>query len=965
MEKCMKKNVVFLIVIFSVINFGFSLLTKFTKKNNIRQDVLPNMVVIKLKSDAKTKLSKESAVKKSFDQLLSAFGTAKMEKVFINHDNQESNGITVDLSNIYYINYTKDIAPEKVAEILGKSELIEYAEPKRIRHLCYTPNDAQYLTQWSLYQIQMEKAWEISKGSTSVVIGIIDTGIDWTHPDLAANIWNNYDEIAGNGMDDDHNGYIDDVRGWDFGGLGNGNNPTPDNDPNEDRADHGTHVAGIASACTNNGIGIAGIGFNCKLMPVKVTQDNRRPDGPPSVIFGSEGIVYAADNGANIINCSWGGGGFSRYENDAVQYATQKGALVVAAAGNDGLYQTVFTPASYDNVLAVASTGGGDFKSDFSNYGPYVGVSAPGTNIVSTWFKGEYTWESGTSMACPCAAGVAALVKSKFPNYTPNQVREKVRVTADKLDTINTRYVGFLGGGRVNAYNALTMSSPAIRILKYYLDDTTKGNGNGILEPGEKVMVKMEFENFLDNTSGLKISLTSKNANIKVNSGDLSLGKVNTLQKVNNFQSPFEIEVGSNVPYDMEAVFSVSFKDGSYDDNQQFSVSFNPSYTLLSSSNIDVTVCSQGNLGYIDSPDNTRGSGLVYKNYNDIMFEGSLMFGNVRTNISNCARNDETDSEKDEHFKIIKAISFSKTANADDEGYTVFSDDLNPNKYNITTTLRTYSYRTDPYGNFILLNYTFKNNNSVAINNLYTGLFFDWDISSDDNGNDDISMYDPNYKIGYQYDSRGLNKTFIGVTMLNNTDKINYYPIINGDINSWQIYDGFSTSEKFTGLSSGIYKTSSVGPDDLSMVMSAGPLNIPPGESVNVTFAILAGESLGDLQAASLKAQEKFKIIKVSTPALVEIPKAFDLYQNYPNPFNPATSIRYNLEKTGNVEIKIFDTKGSMVNRICRQNLSAGEHSESLNLSFYSSGIYFYQIQVYDSKRTLLYEKTKKMTLLK
>ena len=236
------------------------------------------------------------------------------------------------LDRIIEIKYGSDVDPQYLASQIKKSADVEWAEPRYIYKTSYVPSDPSFSKQWSLTKINATQAWDVAKGDTSIIIGIVDTGIDWDHPDLAANIWTNKKEIPGNGIDDDNNGYVDDVRGWDFGGS----TGTPDNNPMEDKPDHGTHVAGIASAVTDNGVGVASIGGNSKLMAVKTsTNSNRDSNGNPYISYGYEGIVYAVDNGAKIINCSWGGDGYSMDGETVIKYALAKGALVVAAAGND------------------------------------------------------------------------------------------------------------------------------------------------------------------------------------------------------------------------------------------------------------------------------------------------------------------------------------------------------------------------------------------------------------------------------------------------------------------------------------------------------------------------------------------------------------------------------------------------------------------------------------------------------
>jgi subtilisin family serine protease len=346
----------------------------------------------------------------------------------------------IDLSSIYEIRFAQSIDVKKILSLLRRQADIVYAEPVYLRRLYYDPNDPSRGNQSYLNTIKAREAWDVTRGDTSVVIAIVDTGVDWQHPDLAVNIWRNYKEIPNNGIDDDGNGYKDDIRGWDFGGA----NGTEDNDPREEVPTHGTLVAGIAAAVSDNNIGVAGIGFKCKIMPLKTTP-KELPENP---IYWIKGVVYAAENGADIINCSLGGPGYSQLEQDVIDHANDLGALVVAAAGNDANNCPSY-PAAYRHVLAVAATTSSDRLASFSNFGYWVDLAAPGTNIYGTWQPSTYTsFQQGTSFSSPIVAGVAALVKAQHQDWGPGAVAEKVRLTCDNISSQNSGFDRQIGYGR-------------------------------------------------------------------------------------------------------------------------------------------------------------------------------------------------------------------------------------------------------------------------------------------------------------------------------------------------------------------------------------------------------------------------------------------------------------------------------------------------------------------------------------
>lgn len=367
-----------------------------------------------------------------------------------------------------------------LADQLRSDPRVEYIEPNYIYRASGTPNDPRYNELWGMNNtgqtggtndadIDAPEAWDTQTGSDSTLIAVIDTGVDYNHPDLAANIWTNPGETPNNGVDDDNNGYIDDVRGWDFA-----NN---DNDPFDDNL-HGTHVAGTIGAVGNNGIGVAGVNWRVKIMPLKFLSSN----GSGTLANAISSIIYAANKKAQVMNNSWGGGGFSQALLDAINYANNAGALFVAAAGNDGTDndQSANYPSNYDapNVLAVAAIdhkgdlaiwgsgggggcgcGGGVIAAPGSNYGATtVDLAAPGKDILSTTPNNTYQKLQGTSMATPHVAGVAGLVFSQFPGWTHIQVKERLLNTVDVSPSLQGKLVT---GGRVNAQRALSGTTAA------------------------------------------------------------------------------------------------------------------------------------------------------------------------------------------------------------------------------------------------------------------------------------------------------------------------------------------------------------------------------------------------------------------------------------------------------------------------------------------------------------------------
>ncbi|MCG3211033.1 MAG: hypothetical protein FOGNACKC_04670 [Anaerolineae bacterium] len=393
----------------------------------------------------------------------------------VGKDRLERDGLkiakTLPRSGLIRIRVAPGAEQETIARLLARGD-VEFATLNYIVQAFETPNDPGFGSQWGMTKIEAPSAWNISHGSAAITIAVIDTGVDLDHPDLAGKLWVNTDEIPANGLDDDFNGYIDDVNGYDFYNL--------DAFPDDDNS-HGSHVAGIAAAATNNGVGVAGVSWGAKIMALKALNYN----GNGSTADLAEAVYYAVDNGAKVINMSLGIPWTSwpcNYPDieTAFTYAVNHNVLLVVAAGNDGKYG-VSCPGAYDQAMAVGSTDSSDNRSSFSNYGPRLDIAAPGSSIYSTWSNGTYGTKSGTSMATPHVAGLAALVWGMAPNMTAAQVRQAIESTADDLGPPGWDI--YYGYGRINAFAALkpfaalTLStangSPLSGPLTFLTDDTT------------------------------------------------------------------------------------------------------------------------------------------------------------------------------------------------------------------------------------------------------------------------------------------------------------------------------------------------------------------------------------------------------------------------------------------------------------------------------------------------------------
>ena len=346
---------------------------------------------------------------------------------------------------------------DAVAALRARADVV-YAEPNWLWSASLRPNDPGYPQLWGLHNagqtggtpgadIRAEQAWNAFTGDPDMLVGVIDSGVDYAHPDLAANVWTNPGEIPGNQVDDDGNGFVDDVHGWDFANR--------DADPQDDNG-HGTHAAGTIAAVGNNGIGVAGVNWRAKIVALKFL----RASGSGSTADAIGAIQYAIRMHVRVLNNSWGGGPFSQALYDAVSAANDAGVVFVAAAGNSGLDNDAVPqyPASFDlpNIIAVAATDRDDQLASFSNWGATsVDVAAPGVDIYSTWPNRNYQLLSGTSMASPLVSGACAFLLGRHPEMGAPQLRARLLATADRLPWLAGRVSS---GARLNL--ALAAADP-------------------------------------------------------------------------------------------------------------------------------------------------------------------------------------------------------------------------------------------------------------------------------------------------------------------------------------------------------------------------------------------------------------------------------------------------------------------------------------------------------------------------
>jgi len=943
-------------LIFLILFVGYSMVIAGAPAKQPDDNTIPNIIVIKFKEGVDPLVMGNKSMNNVVNKMMQQHGIIDLRPVIRMNRISKSESKASGLKNIYYASYTGEQSARSKAGQVSDNDLVEYAEPKYRHYISrqsVTPDDSLYYRQEPNYNaVHAPEAWDVIRGDQgSVIIAIVDGGTDIRHEDLQDNIWQNTGEIPNNNIDDDGNGYIDDVFGWNF--ANNSGDPTGfDNTPINQ--DHGTHTAGIASAVTDNRTGVAGVSWNTTIMGINVTH----PDQDRSLIYGSDGIIYAAENGADVINCSWGRlGNYSRYEEEVIAYATSLGAAVVAAAGNNNSPLPHY-PSSYNNVLSIAGTDADDNKWSGSNSGVFVDMAAPAVNIYSLWHGDEYGYATGTSMASPMVAGAVGLVNTFKPELEGIQAAEQVRVTTDSLPA----YGLILGRGRLNLYRAVTETWPSIRINDdRYVDE----DEDGIIEPGESVELYLSMVNFLTPATNVILSLSTSDPYITMQTAQTTMAEIGMMDTLN--ADPFIFTVAENTPSAHYINFMLTIESGEYWDYDYVTLSVLPAYGDLYINNVAVTITNLGRIGHPDPYNAEAGIGFKYNEGSDLLFEGAIITGINTDTLSNAARNDT--SGYDEDFLFIPGGDITILTPgliSDQESEGKFNDQKADIPLPVVITQTTYAWSDSGNQDYVIFLYTILNTGSRDLNNYYFGLFFDWDI---DGGSYDTNMidFDNPRRLGYVYDSGDGPDTYAGVMALSEGG-ISFRAIFN-DINdpnnppgAWGLYDGFTDEEKWQSISEGITYTKA-GPADVSMVIGNGPYSIPAKSVQNLAFAMLAADDSTSFMAhadSAMAMWERLVITDVQEKEIVHMPGSFDLSQNYPNPFNPRTTINYQLPITNYVELSIYNLLGQKVVTLVSERQTAGTYRIEWDASGLASGVYYYRLNCGEK-----FTQTNKLILLK
>jgi len=892
--------------------------TQFLSKTNYQlpkgittDDIEAGRVWFTLKPEYRTAFESSNALSRLIGQRSSApiqqpFPQTEARKQF-KKTKKDKNVSGVDLSLIYQINLQENVSIFQMIDDLMATGMVAIAEPVPANKMYYTPNDTDIARQNYLSTIKAFEAWDITKGDSTVLVGIVDSGFDFNHPDLMDKVYYNQNDPI-DGIDNDEDGYIDNHYGWDFAGatIPDDFQLIQDNNPQLPTAgvDHGISVAGCAAASTDNDLGIAGTGFNVKLVNTKHSPDDE--PGSLSIYAGYEGVVFMAETGVKIINCSWGGAFPSRIGEEIIKRVIEDfGCLVIVAAGNDGQNLAQF-PASYDGVMSVGSTTSVDNASSFTNYDYSVDIMAPGSSIYTTVHNtasnGQYQSTSGTSFASPIVAGAAALVWSHRPELTPIQIGELLRITADPLDDLlAAKYKGKVGHGRLNMERALTELPVAVRMKKFEFVSATDG---AVPYAGDEAFFNAEFVSYLaDSEADFQIKIETIDNSLSITGNDVIFEGVMSTNQTVTTQNQIRLRVDPNLGNFGIVTLRITYTQNGYEAQEFASVAVNPTFLIIDKNNIRTSVDSKATIGRHD--ESSIGEGFVYED-TQMLYELGLMFSSGNK-LSNSVRS--TDGNYDDDFRIITpitAIPSDETRPTRSLWQAQFNDaGAGNSKLSVNTTQTIEVWTDEGAENFIVAEYIFENTTNQPIADFYAGLYGDWDIGDESGDNAVEWKNDLNAAI---VSSKVAGRPRVGVTLVDLfTDKMTY-SLISNDPNfagtPYGVYDGFTDAEKRDALKGHTVKRiGTVQGTDVSVTVSAGPYTIPVGEKIVIAFILAAGNNDATIAAAMAKANELY------TPSIEVDTEAPDPDPDPEEPIDPPTGIEYENELAK--AIRIFPNPAS------------------------------------------------------
>lgn len=742
------------------------------------------------------------------------------------------------LLRTYRIYYNHSIAPEQFCSVLmDRFKEVEIAEPIAVDELLgtYIPNDEKVFQQGLLNQCRIFEMWEEWKGDTSLVIGISDGGVFQEHEDLIGNIAPNWGEIPDNGIDDDGNGYVDDFMGYNLAYKLDG---SPRGKTYHDD-DHGTGVAGIAAASTDNSLGIAGVAFKCSFFPIKTARLYNT-----SITFGYESIIYAAIRGVKVLNLSWGQAKqFSHIDQSIIDYAISRDVAIVAAAGNANGSVAPYYPASYRGVMSVGNVDLTDKVASSSSLGVHLDIMAPGESTYTTTNKqGEYYLEylGGTSFAAPVVTGVLAMVRSKYPELNPYEAIEFTRQASDRITHVNnTLQNGYLRN-RVNGLKAVTvnpMSIPGIEFEDFSI--SVNGLQTQRIYNNDTAEITIACRNILGNANNLRFVL-SMGYDLQKTITVVDSVVMRSVQRNENFILE-TFRVKSNKDNNSVLFFRVDiYGDNGYHDFFMFPFVPTPEMTNFGNNVLAFSVGDRGQIGFSGTRANRQGIGFIYKNYGNLVYDAGIM---ATARLSDSYLTATSNFSPIPPYTEFNAV---KTFSEPDIHTGILQDQAN----NIGVEIQQVYHIPKDNFSVVAVDVTMKNNSQRIYDDMALGYFFDWDIYPNSDSNR-VQLFNEAIPESFSGAAVAQIASFYSETgspfcaCAAVSDNPNYTPQAAGM--DYATISSFSKMQQYASLNSGT-NIQFKGIDDINMIVGmqfAG--GIGPNETRSIKFYFGCAESKDEL----------------------------------------------------------------------------------------------------------------------
>ena len=790
---------------------------------------------------------------------LSARGST-LQAIFPGKQKLASRGSTtqVGLERLYYLPVPQGSTLEATLAAWQNQPGIEYAVAYPQAYHLQVPNDPEaQLTggaQNYLEVIQVYEAWDLTTGDTTMVVAILDSGTDLHHPDTEGQVAINYDDPI-NGLDDDDNGYTDDYYGYDLADM--------DEDVSMDGDSHGIRVAGMSSATTNNGLGMAGVGYECRYLPVKVFSSE---DG--MFLQGYEAIVYAADQGAQVINLSWGGTTESNaFVIDLINYAVEeRDAVLVAAAGNTA-EQLDFYPASVANVLSVGASNDQDEKASFATWGPFIDLLAPGENVYTLDGGDSYRERSGSSFSAPLVAGAAALLRTYRPELNAKQVMQQLRVSADDIYAIgsNSSYAYMLGSGRLNVVDALVDSTLTAVRMENPAYTTSSGP---FVHFDDTLYITGEFTSYLHPWTNGSVTLTTSSPYVTLIDSVFSMAELGTLQTCEN-DTLFKVYLHPDLPATTDILFRLEYSGDNYTDYQHYRITSENPWITVTNGMLRITVGNQGNLGYFEDV-RSKGIGWTW-NGTQLMDHFGVVLGVDSSRTADNAVSSIAEPQRSQDFTAETRIRRYSNSRAGMDARSWFLEgDSVADPLGIKIQQRWLTDGSASKSPWMVGEYRLVNPTDTVITGLNFGWLADWNVLDEENN---VAGYDTLGQLAYVSDT--TYNQLVGVAWLG-TDSMRFNALDWDDLhgNEADTDSLLSAADKYQLLTTDApnLEAGTIGAgNDVGLAAGYFVDTLRAGENHALPFALLVGYSLEELRQAAEDARAFYEAYYAEPPLWEEI----------------------------------------------------------------------------------------------